>query len=221
MRYFIEKFEETHNKEWPFGKFPAWEWYESTGTHIGTDFKIPIGTAIFAPIDGKMFKTFYHPYKGNVGIFIFTHKNTEWGLELCHLREQPSGVLFKEGDIIAYSGMTGEKVSGPHLHAVMHRHAHVTKHYGLLTSREAFLQLEKEGAIVDCFDWFCKNTRETPKSEPQPIVKDVPQKQEAPVNIKKEVVKPETKEVPMPAIPSGKNFWSLIFDFLKNWRKKD
>ena len=155
MRYFLDNFEAVYNKDWPFGYFPAWEWYASTGTHIGTDFKVPVGTPVFAPVDGEMFKTEFNRYKGNVGIFIFKHKDIEWGLELCHLREQPQKGLYKEGDTIAYSGMTGEKVDGAHLHAVLHRDATVSKHYQLLKSREEFLRLEGEGAITDCFQWFC------------------------------------------------------------------
>ena len=155
MRYFLENFEKVYNKDWPFGYFPAWQYYASTGTHIGTDFKVPVGTPVFAPMDGEMFKTESNRYKGNVGIFIFKHNDVEWGLELCHLREQPQRGPRKEGDIIAYSGMTGEKVDGAHLHAVLHRNAAVSRHYQILKNREAFLGLEKEGAIVDCFSWFC------------------------------------------------------------------
>src|SRR3989338_1515357 len=178
MRYFLKNFEEVYNKDWPFGYFPAWQYYELTGTHIGTDFKVPIGTSVFAPVDGEMFKTEFNRYKGNVGIFIFKHRSIEWGLELCHLREQPQKGLYKEGDVIAYSGMTGEKVKGAHLHAVLHRDAAVSKHYQLLRTREAFLKLEKEGAIVDCFQWFRtalqERTTEEPKKEVKPEDNNVP-----------------------------------------------
>ena len=170
MRYFLENFERVHNKEWPFGQFPAWEWYKSTGTHIGTDFKVPVGTPIFAPVDGEMFKTEYNRYKGNVGVYIFKHKGTEWGLELCHLRELPPKGMLNEGKIIAYSGMTGEKVDGAHLHAVLHRDAMVTKHYRELQSRDAFLRLQKEAAIVDCFEWFCMNMKEESSVEKPQLV---------------------------------------------------
>lgn len=178
MRYFLENFEAVYNKDWPFGYFPAWEWYASTGTHIGTDFKVSVSTPVFAPVDGELFKTEFNRYKGNVGIFIFKHKDIEWGLELCHLREQPQKGLYKEGDIIAYSGMTGEKVDGAHLHAVLHRDAAVSKHYQLLKSREEFLRLEKEGMIADCFQWFCsalqEGAMEVPKSETKLEVSHIP-----------------------------------------------
>jgi hypothetical protein len=170
MRYFVENFEKLYNKENPFGFFPDWEHYKSTGTHIGTDFKVPIGTPIFAPAAGEIFKTEINQYKGNVGIYIFDWKGTTWGLELCHLKELPQKGIYKEGDVIAHSGNTGGATTGAHLHAVLHRDAQVTKHYQLLISREAFLKLESEGAIVDCLEWFCSNTKEEIKSEPLEVI---------------------------------------------------
>ena len=165
MRYFIKNFEKVYNKDWPFGHFPAYEYYPNTGTHIGNDFKVVVGTFIFAPIDGEILKAEFNKYKGNTGIFVFKHKNIEWGLELCHLRELPKKRLYKEGETIAFSGNTGSTGTGPHLHAVLHRDAMVTKNYRRLQSREDFLKLEKEGAVVNCFDWFCSNIEETEKSE--------------------------------------------------------
>ncbi len=158
MRYFLRDFEGTYNKKNPFGYFPDWENYPKTGTHIGTDFKVIIGTPIFALADGEMYIAKFDPYKGNVGVYIFDHQRATWGLELCHLKELPKLSKCKEGDIIAYSGNTGSKTTGAHLHAVLHRDATVTKHYKELQSRDDFLRLQKEGAIVDCWDWFRSNT---------------------------------------------------------------
>lgn len=169
MRYFIESFEEKHNSENPFGFFPDWEHYRKTGTHIGTDFKVVIGTPVVAPADGEMLKTEFNQYKGNVGVYVFQHKEITWGLELCHLRELPQKRIYKEGDIIAYSGNTGGATTGAHLHAVLHRDAAVTKNYQELQSREDFLRLEKEGAIVDCLVWFCKSVAEKPEVTPSNI----------------------------------------------------
>lgn len=172
MRYFLKDFEEAYNKEWPFGFFPKWKYYPKTGTHIGTDFKVVIGTPIFAPAVGEMFKTEFNQYKGNVGVYIFKHKGIEWGLELCHLRKQPQKGMYNEGEIIAYSGNTGGSSTGAHLHAVLHRDAKVTKHYRELQSRENFLRLEKEGAIVDCLEWF----RITVQGKPKPRSKTLEDK---------------------------------------------
>lgn len=165
MRYFLKNFRKVHNADNPFGFFPEWEFYPKTGTHIGTDFKVPVGTPVFAPVDGEMFKIEVNHYKGNVGIYVFEHQSVTWGLELCHLREVPQKGVYKKGDAIAYSGNTGASTTGAHLHAVLHRDATVTKNYQELQSREDFLRLEKEGAIVDCFQWFCSKMKRKTKRE--------------------------------------------------------
>lgn len=157
MRFFIEDFERVYNDQNPFGLFGDWKHYPKTGTHIGTDFKVTIGTPVFAPTDGEMFKTEINLVKGNVGIYIFEHTGLTWGLELCHLRELPVKGKYTEGAVIAYSGNTGSASTGAHLHAVLHRDAMVTKHYAQLQSRADFLRLAKEGAITDCHTWFCTN----------------------------------------------------------------
>lgn len=211
MRYFLENFEKVYNKDWPFGYFPAYNFYASTGTHIGTDFKVPVGTPVYAPVDGEMFKTEFNRYKGNVGIFIFKHKDIEWGLELCHLREQPEKRLYKEGEIISYSGMTGEKVAGAHLHAVLHRDAAVSKHYQQLTSREEFLRLEKAGAIVDCFQWFCASLQDATEVPAvaevvAPAIETVPEVKPAPI--------PKSKASVQVAPPN--DLIKIILDFLRS-----
>lgn len=169
MRFFLKDFEQTYNKNNPFGAFPDWTYYPKTGTHIGTDFAVAVGTPVFAPAIGEMFKTEVHQYKGNVGIYIFEHEGVVWGLELCHLKELPQLGNYHEGDIIAYSGNTGAATTGAHLHAVLHRGAHVRKNYRALQSREAFLRLQKEGALVDCWEWFRANTSGLIHPQPQAI----------------------------------------------------
>lgn len=73
MKYFLTNFEKTYNKTNPFGLFPDWKNYPKTGTHIGTDFVISIGTPVFAPTDGEMYKVEFNQYKGNVGIYIYSN----------------------------------------------------------------------------------------------------------------------------------------------------
>ena len=173
MRYFLEKFEETYDsKENPFGFFSDdnFKYYPDTGTHIGADFRVAVGTPVFAPAVGELYEAKFNPYKGNIGIYIFKHGGVEWGLELCHLKELPKKGKYEEGEIIAYSGKTGKSITGPHVHAVLHRNAWVTKNYGEMHTggRERFLELEKEGRIVNCYEWFCTNIKEEAEEEPKP-----------------------------------------------------
>lgn len=221
MRYFVDNFEKVYNKENPFGFFPAWNYYPKTGTHVGTDFRVVIGTPIFAPVDGELFKASVSGAKGNVGIYIFDYKGVTWGLELCHLRELPKLGIYKEGEVIAYSGNTGSATTGAHLHAVLHRDAQVTAHYELLQSRAAFLQLEKDGAIVDCLRWFCDNIKKeavdvvdvvevvdtpTPTPDSTPTPNPTPTPDPTPV---------QPTPAPQKDNKSTKNLFSKVIDFVK------
>lgn len=145
----------TYNKSNPFGAIDP-ILYPATHHHIGSDFAVPVGTAIIAPEDGEMFKAVFNAARGNTGIYIF-HHGTDWGLELCHLRELPKLGIFKRGDIIAYSGNTGTATTAPHLHAVMHKNATVTKDYADLVSEAAFLAMRDSGQLVDTFKWFTEH----------------------------------------------------------------
>lgn len=142
----------TYNVNNPFGAYDA-TLYPATHHHIGSDFKVPQGTPIYAPEDGEMFKAVFNEARGNTGIYIF-HHGTDWGLELCHLREFPPLGMFKKGDLIAHSGNTGTATTAPHLHAVMHLNAFVTKNYFDLVSEAAFFQLRDQGRLVDTHAWF-------------------------------------------------------------------
>lgn len=138
-----------------FGQYDP-KYYPLTKHHIGSDFRVAVGTPIVAPCDGELFKSLVSGPKGNVGIFIFEYQKTLWGLELCHLKELPALGKFSQGEKIALSGNTGSATTGPHLHAVMHRDATVTKNYKELTNEEAFVRLWREGRIVDTFLWFAQ-----------------------------------------------------------------
>lgn len=143
----------TYNASNPFGAYDP-KYYPMTKHHIGSDFIVPEVTPIFAPEDGEMLKAVYNPARGNTGIYLFNHGGTEWGLELCHLKELPKPMKHKRGDIIAFSGNTGSATTSPHLHVVMHRDCTVTKNYTELISEAAFFRLRDEGRLVDPQKWF-------------------------------------------------------------------
>ncbi len=143
----------TYNSSNPFGAVDP-KYYPSTHHHIGSDFKVPVGTPIIAPEDGEMFRSLFNSFRGNTGVYIFKHGGVEWGLEFCHLRELPPTKTYKRGDVIAYSGNTGTATTAPHLHVTLHRDAMVSKNYVELTSEDIYNKFCKEGRIVDPYAWF-------------------------------------------------------------------
>lgn len=107
----------------PFGRDTTLDkpnYYPHAGYHLGDDFPVPIGTAIYAPYDGEMLKVVKEDAKGNVGLFVFIDpKGKTWCLELCHLLELPKLGSYKENDQIARSGNTGTATTGAHLHCAL------------------------------------------------------------------------------------------------------
>jgi len=146
----------TYNSSNPFGAMDL-KYYPTTHHHIGSDFKVPMGTPIVAPADGELVKAFYNHARGNTAIFIFKH-GIEWGLEFCHLKELPFLGKFKQGQVLATSGNTGSATSGAHLHVTLHKDGKVTKNYNDLTSEAKYFELVKEGRIVDPYKWFMEHS---------------------------------------------------------------
>lgn len=155
MRYPVDP--NTYNPSNPFGQTDP-TYYPATHHHIGSDFKVPIGTPIVAPCDGSVLKVVFNAARGNTAIFDFTVKGQEWGMELCHLRELPPVGYFKEGQVIAYSGNTGSASTGAHVHVVLHKDCLVTKNYQDLISEEAFVQMWREGRLTDPYLYFWQQT---------------------------------------------------------------
>ncbi|MGH1558809.1 M23 family metallopeptidase [Caulobacter segnis] len=87
-----------------------------TRMHKGTDFAVPIGTAVYASGDGVV--DFVGPHGGHGDFVRIQHKD---GVETAyaHLSRYAPGVLVgavvRQGQPIAFSGNTGLS-SGPHLH---------------------------------------------------------------------------------------------------------
>lgn len=163
MRLPLDRWLQNYNRQNPFGytSEEMKKYYPITWSHIGADFVVPIGTPIFAPLTGEIFKVGVSPAKGNVGVYVFKYKNREWALELCHLNELPKLGKYSEGDVIAHTGATGGSVTGPHLHCVIHRDAKVTANYAELANgtpgsagRYRFLGMVEAGKIVNPYTFF-------------------------------------------------------------------
>lgn len=144
----------TYNASNPFGAIDP-IYYPATHHHIGSDFKVPVGTPIIAPSGGEVIKAVFNAARGNTAVFDFIYaQDGEWGLELCHLRELPPLGTFKQGAVIAHSGNTGSATTAPHLHVVMHKDCLVSKNYQELTSEAAYNNLVAAGRLVDPYKWF-------------------------------------------------------------------
>lgn len=87
--------------------------------HRATDIAVPIGTPVRAPWDGRITANWTDTRYGGGRSLKILHSN---GLTTgyCHLSSAPlpSGTTVHQGDIIAYSGNTGN-VTGPHLHLTL------------------------------------------------------------------------------------------------------
>lgn len=86
--------------------------------HTGIDFPVALGTPVHAVTDG-MVSTKWNSAYGNMAMVTAPDGTVTW---YCHLSSTKirSGTV-KAGDVIAYSGSTGNS-TGPHLHLEVHPH---------------------------------------------------------------------------------------------------
>lgn len=84
--------------------------------HNGIDYATPVGTPIYAPIDGVAKETDYFDQYG-YGNYIKIQNDKE-GVVLAHFKDRSPikpGTTIKQGDLVGYSGNSGNS-TGPHLH---------------------------------------------------------------------------------------------------------
>ena len=109
MRQPLKKIYITQN----FGEHP--EFYEKFGMkgHNGIDYRAPIGTEVYAAIDGKV-KNLSSP--GGYGEHV-KQRNRKFEVCYAHLKSfaQPDGKFVKAGGLIGISGESGY-FACPHLH---------------------------------------------------------------------------------------------------------
>lgn len=103
--YVTQKYGFTDNKE-------VKDWYRN-GFHYGIDFRAPIGTVVYAPIDG--YTNIYTTENGGLSLEIVCGKEKVF---VCHLSEclVEDDVKVKAGEPIAKTGNSGKMTTGAHLH---------------------------------------------------------------------------------------------------------
>lgn len=83
-----------------------------SGVHNGVDFRCPIGTPVYAPRDGEITRRYLN--HASLGVAVYFACEGSY-LRFLHLSEAKLRGQYKQGDIIGYTGNTGDS-TGPHLH---------------------------------------------------------------------------------------------------------
>lgn len=118
----IRPFIESEYPEWKItGKFYDLRPTGGDGKrgHNAIDYSMPTGTSVIAPADGKIILSKYVRGYGNV--IYLDHGNGLVSI-LAHLSEYRKliGSEVKKGEILAFSGDTGNSQGRPHLHWAVH-----------------------------------------------------------------------------------------------------
>lgn len=90
----------------------------ATGYHTGIDYPAPSGTPVRAAASGTVVKSGWNVDGTSYGIVIVIKHGNKLYTQYAHLSKTlvKTGDTVKLGDRIAYSGGTGMKSTGPHLH---------------------------------------------------------------------------------------------------------
>ena len=84
--------------------------YIQTQHHIGLDIATPIGTPVYAPLDGTLSQSV-----GKETGIVATLETKQGTYQFLHLSNCVGEGLYKKGDVIAYTGNTGTKTTGAHV----------------------------------------------------------------------------------------------------------
>lgn len=118
--------------------------------HFGVDYAVPIGTPIYAPFDGSNIVAQSFLKGGNTLWFKFENKI----MRCMHLRDLPTTGIYKEGDVIGYTGNTGSLTTGPHLHLdISKNNVDLTNFYNFLDPDKFFNDMIKF-KVVYINDWI-------------------------------------------------------------------
>jgi murein DD-endopeptidase MepM/ murein hydrolase activator NlpD len=93
-----------------------------SGVHNGTDWAVPVGTPVFAPLDGYISTVFKnHTELGNACYFHFKFQGKQYVFRLLHLKEVPKVRTILKGEIFCFTGNTGKTKGKGHLHGDLWR----------------------------------------------------------------------------------------------------
>lgn len=99
-----------------------------SGIHNGTDYATPVFTPILAPTLGIVTTVWdQHESMGNACLFEFEDKGKRYIMRILHLQEKPKPGIRKRGEVIGYSGATGD-VTGAHVHIEIWKSAYRPEH---------------------------------------------------------------------------------------------
>lgn len=86
--------------------------------HAGTDFRCPEGTEVKALFDGTVIDVGFSKSSGN---YVTVQSSDRVKYYICHLKQAlvNKGDKIKQYDVIALSGSTGSRCTGPHLHMAL------------------------------------------------------------------------------------------------------
>ena len=97
-------------------KFGVPNTHYKSGVHNGTDWGCPIGTPVYAPTEGVVYKRgITHPSLGTHVYFTCSVKGAVYYMRVLHLSKAGLIGWYKAGEIIGYTGNTGDS-TGAHLH---------------------------------------------------------------------------------------------------------
>lgn len=89
--------------------------YKLTKHHIGVDYGTPLGTPVYAPVDGEITVAGRTDVLGFYLHYTFAWQGITYVMRCAHLNEMPKKGKYKCGDDIGYTGNTGMS-TGAHLH---------------------------------------------------------------------------------------------------------
>jgi murein DD-endopeptidase MepM/ murein hydrolase activator NlpD len=85
--------------------------------HKGVDFATPVGTPVYAAGDGTITVV---GVKHGYGLYLRIDHSSKLATAYAHLSRYPPATMLgahvHQGDVVAYTGNTGELSTGPHLH---------------------------------------------------------------------------------------------------------